>query len=185
MIAPTEVKLITDGIYFKGVGRDRMSPHHPVLYDDGMTVEADSLDTDLSDDCAPGIHVCETIAEALRWGPVVLRVQIGDTLVRVNSKLRTNRVTVCGPVSLVGANLAYAYLAYANLAYVNLRCAVLVGANLACANLACANLRGANLDGANLRYARLEGANLDGTYLDGVAHNELTRWPASFAGVPS
>jgi Pentapeptide repeats (8 copies) len=185
MSAPTEVKLITDGVYFKGVGRDRMSPYHYVRYDDGMTVEADSLDTDPSVECAHGIYVCETIAEAFRWGPVVLRVQIGDTLVRANSKLRTNRVTVSGPADLRGADLSGANLRHTDLCGADLRHTDLCDADLTYANLRGADLSDADLTYANLRGADLRGANLRGADLSGVAHDEATRWPADFAGVPS
>jgi hypothetical protein len=116
-----------NGKWYKGVKKDLKSPHQFTQYEVGGTVKADRLDMDLSRDCSNGIHITRTIAEALRWGPVVLEVSIPDgaVIVDTGSKVRTSEVTVDAGADLGGAYLGGAYLGGANLTDAYLR-----GANL-------------------------------------------------------
>ena len=72
------MELIHNGHFYKGVTKDRMGPHYPDKPYNVGTVHRADVSTDLSLDCAPGIHVCLTIAEALRWGPVVVKVGVPE-----------------------------------------------------------------------------------------------------------
>ena len=136
------------GKFYKGLTREMKSPSYStkITYEVGKTYDADSFVVS-DDDCGPGIHVVTSLAAALKWGPVVVEVEIPDEaeIVWSKDKLRTSRVTVTAVASLYGANLSGA----------NLREADLSGANLRGASLYGANLYGANLYGANLREADL------------------------------
>ena len=149
------------GKFYKGLTREMKSPSYStkITYEVGKTYDADSFVVS-DDDCGPGIHVVTSLAAALKWGPVVVEVEIPDEaeIVWSKDKLRTSRVTVTAVASLSGANLYGADLSGANLSGANL-----YGANLYGADLRGANLSGADLRGANLRGADLYGANLYGT----------------------
>ena len=142
------------GIFYKGLRRDRTSPHYPVPYARGETVTADSLDLSVAADCSHGIHICRTLAEALRWGPLVVEVSVpeGADIVDTGTKLRTAAVVVGKDADLSSADLSSANLRYADLRYANLS-----SANLRYANLSSADLRYADLSSADLRYADLSG----------------------------
>jgi len=159
-----ELKLIHSGTFYKGVTKGRMGPHHPDKPYDVGTVHHAVVDTNLSDSCAPGIHVCLTIAEALRWGPVVVEVGVPeDATIVVAAKVRVGpSVKVLARDVQVGANLRGANLRGADLGYANLRDADLRGADLRYANLRDADLRCADLRYANLRSADLGDASLGG-----------------------
>ena len=146
-----ELKLIHSGTFYKGVTKGRMGPHYPDKPYNVGTVHHAVVDTNLSDSCAPGIHVCLTIAEALRWGPVVVEVGVPeDATIVVAAKVRV------GPSVKVLAR------------------DVQVGANLWSADLAGADLAGADLRDANLRYANLGYANLS------TRGNERTILPTGY-----
>ena len=127
-----ELKLIHSGTFYKGVTRGRWGPHYPDKPYNVGTVHHAVVDTNLSDSCAPGIHVCLTIAEALRWGPVVVEVGVPeDATIVVAAKVRV------GPSVKVLAR------------------DVQVGANLRSADLRSADLGDTYLWGADLGYANL------------------------------
>jgi hypothetical protein len=141
------MKLTHSGTFYKGVKHDLTGPHYPGQpYELGSVHRVDQLDTDLKKPCAPGIHVCLTIAEALRWGPRVVEVQAPKNAhVVIAGKIRLGPyVKATGVDVQIGANL--------------------FGANLSRANLFGANLFGANLSGADLSGANLSGADLSGAY---------------------
>ena len=129
------------GKFYKGLTREMKSPSYStkITYEVGKTYDADSFVVS-DDDCGPGIHVVTSLAAALKWGPVVVEVEIPDEaeIVWSKDKLRTSRVTVTAVASLRGANL--------------------YGANLCGADLYRADLYGADLSGANLSGADLYGA---------------------------
>ena len=189
-----ELKLIHNGRFYKGVTKDRMGPHFPDKPYNVGTVHKAAVSTDLSQGCAPGIHVCLTIAEALRWGPVVVEVEVpDDATIVMTSKTRVGpQVKVVARDVQVGANLRGANLWGANLSGANLRDADLWGANLrganlwganlSGANLRDANLWGANLSGANLRGANLWGANLWGANLRDANLRDANLWDAHLRG---
>ena len=147
-----ELKLIHSGTFYKGVTKGRMGPHYPDKPYNVGTVHHAVVDTNLSDSCAPGIHVCLTIAEALRWGPVVVEVGVPeDATIVVAAKVRVGpSVKVLARDVQVGADLRGANLRSANLWGADLGGATLRRADLGSANLRGANLKGANLWGANL-----------------------------------
>jgi hypothetical protein len=165
-----ELKLIHSGKFYKGVTKDRMGPHYPYKPYNVGTVHQAAVNTNLDESCAPGIHVCLTIAEALRWGPVVVEVGVPeDATIVVATKVRVGpSVKVLARDVQVGANLGGADLRGANLGDADLGGANLGGANLRGANLRDAYLRGAYLWGANLRGADLRDAYLRGAYLWGA-----------------
>ena len=164
--------IIRNRPYYKGVTREFESPIHTtkLKYEPGTTVEADGLDLDPANDCGQGINFCNTIAGALRFGPVVVEVTVPDGLgiIDVGDKLRAKSVVVGGVVNIYAANLSRADLTGANLTGANLYEANLRRANLYGANLYEANLRRANLYGADLYEADLTGANLRGANLTGA-----------------
>ena len=158
-------KLVSSGSFYKGLTRDLQSPvqrENPVTYTPGTTVYADRLNENPETDCGAGINFSRTVAEALRWGPVVVRLDVpaSERIIDAGRKLRARTARVVEIVDLTGADLTGAYLAGAYLAGANLVRADLTGANLAGAYLAGAYLAGANLAGANLA-----GANLTDAYL--------------------
>ena len=170
MVAPTTHEVRSTGVFYKGITLDMRSPQRTadaLTYTPGTTVVADGLDEDPGTDCGAGINFSRTVAEALRWGPMVveLRVPASECIIDTGRKLRARRVEVVKKVDLAPANLADANLASANLADANLASAYLAGANLAHANLADANLAGAYLGGAYLAPANLAGAYLGGANL--------------------
>ena len=161
-------KVIRSRPYYKGVTRELMSPSQrtgKLRYEPGAIVEADSLDENADRDCGSGINFCSTVAQALKWGPVVVELTVpdGETIIDAGDKLRAKRIRVEAVAYLSGAYLRYAYLSGANLRGADLR-----GANLFGADLSSANLRDANLFGADLHYAYLSGANLRGADLRGA-----------------
>ncbi len=159
---PVRMNLVHNGIFYKGVTKELLGPHRPGRKYTTGTVHKAEVDTDLSHDCAPGIHVCLTIAEALKWGPRVVSVVVStDATIVMNGKIRVGPSVKVIAIDLQrGANLGGADLGGANLGDANLRGANLGGANLRGANLRDANLGGANLGGAYLWDADLRGANL-------------------------
>ena len=180
MVAPTTHEVRSTGVFYKGITLDMRSPQRTadaLTYTPGTTVVADGLDEDPGTDCGAGINFSRTVAEALRWGPMVveLRVPASECIIDTGRKLRARRVEVVKKVDLAHANLASAYLAGANLAGAYLGGAYLAHANLADANLASANLADANLASAYLARANLVGAYLVGAYLAraNLAHANL------------
>ncbi len=159
------------GKFYKGLTREMKSPSYStkITYEVGKTYDADSFVVS-DDDCGPGIHVVISLAAALKWGPVVVEVEIPDEaeIVWSKDKLRTSRVTVVGVANLYGADLSRANLSGANLSGANLYGADLSGANLFGANLSGANLPGANLSRADLSVANLSGADLSRANLSGA-----------------
>ena len=158
-------RVVTTGSFYKGVTKDLQSPQQSagrLTYTPGTTVTVDTIESDPAVDCGAGINFQRTIADALRWGPVVVRLEVPSKvpIIDTGRKLRSTSVRVIEVVDLAGANLARANLADANLADANLADANLADANLADANLADANLADAYLAGANLARAYLAGANL-------------------------
>ena len=149
------------GKFYKGLTREMQSPSFDkkLTYEVGKTYDADNFEVS-DDDCGPGIHLVTSIALALKWGPVVVEMEVPDgaEIVWSAQKLRTSRVTVVGVADLRGANLRGANLSDANLSDANL-----YGANLSDANLPDANLRDADLRAANLSGANLSDANLSDT----------------------
>ena len=133
--------IIRERPYYKGVTRDMKSPTQAsgkLEYVEGKTVRADGLDLDSSRDCGQGINFCHTLAQALRWGPVVIEVVPIGQIVDTGDKLRSKAVRVLRIADLSGANLSGAYLSKA----------YLLGADLLGADLSGANLSGANLSEA-------------------------------------
>ena len=126
--------IIRNRPYYKGVTREFESPIHStkLKYEPGTTVEADGLATDPSEACGQGINFCNTIAEALRFGPVVVEVTVldGQDIIDAGAKLRAKSVVVGGVVNLTEADLTGADLYGAHLTEANLRGADLYGANL-------------------------------------------------------
>ena len=153
-------QVVTTGTWYKGVSRDLRSPSvddHQLAYTPGTVVTALGLDDDPRHNCGAGINFVRTIAEALRWGPVVVRLEVpaSELIIDTGDKLRARTVRVVGIVNLARANLTGADLTGANLA----------GANLTGANLTRANLTRAYLVRANLTDADLARADLTGAYL--------------------
>ena len=171
MVAPTTHEVRSTGVFYKGITLDMRSPQRTadaLTYTPGTTVVADGLDEDPGTDCGAGINFSRTVAEALRWGPMVveLRVPASECIIDTGRKLRARRVEVVKKVDLAHANLADANLA---------------GANLADANLADANLASANLGGAYLARANLASANLAGANLAGANGKPATGMPSGWA----
>ena len=164
--------IIRNRPYYKGVTREFESPIHStkLKYEPGTTVEADGLATDPSEACGQGINFCNTIAGALRFGPVVVEVTVpdGQDIIDAGAKLRAKSVVVGGVVNLTGANLTGANLSRAVLSEANLRRADLSGAVLYQANLRRADLYEADLTGTNLSRADLYEANLYDADLSGA-----------------
>ena len=106
------------GRFYKGLSREMQSPSYDkkITYEVGQTYDADSFVVS-DDDCGPGIHVVTSLAAALKWGPVVVEIEIPDgaQIVWSKDKLRTSRVTVVSMADLRGANLREANLYGANL----------------------------------------------------------------------
>jgi uncharacterized protein YjbI with pentapeptide repeats len=163
----TQHTVIRNRSFYKGVTRDLRSPLQTtkLTYTEGKTVTADGIDLDPDKDCGQGINFCRSIADALKWGPVVVEITVPAKVKIVDTglKLRAERVVV-GPV----VDLSRADLAGANLARANLSGADLSGADLSGANLYRANLSGANLYRADLARADLAGADLSGANLAGA-----------------
>ena len=163
-------QVVTTGTWYKGVSRDLRSPSvddHQLAYTPGTVVTALGLDDDPRHNCGAGINFVRTIAEALRWGPVVVRLEVpaSELIIDTGDKLRARTVRVVGIVNLAGANLTGANLTDAYLVRANLTGANLTRAYLARANLTDAYLVRANLTDANLTRANLTGAYLAGAYL--------------------
>ena len=168
--------LIRSRPYYKGVTHELMSPSQrtgKLRYEPDTIVEANGLDEDPNQDCGKGINFCHTLAQALRWGPVVVELTVpdGETIIDAGDKLRAKRIRVEAVANLRGADLWRADLSGANLSGANLRGADLRGADLRGADLwgadlRGADLRGANLSGANLWDADLRGANLRDAIVD-------------------
>ena len=139
------------GKFYKGVNRDLQSPQRrgdqQLTYTEGLTLTADGIDLDPDNDCGSGINFCRSIADALRWGPVVVEIRVPERtpVVDTGDKLRAKKVVVGPVVSLARANLYGANLTRAILTRANLTRADLAGANLYGADLAGAILTGANL----------------------------------------
>jgi hypothetical protein len=168
--------------FYKGVRRDFSSPtqiNGKLTYTPGTTVTADGFDEDPTHECGQGINFCRSLAEALRWGPVVVELRLPSKakIVDTGSKLRASSVVVERVSNLSGADLCGANLSGANLYGANLSRANLYGANLSRANLSRANLSGADLCGANL-----SGANLYGAY--GIPVSDMPAgWQLDLYGV--
>ena len=111
------------GKFYKGLTLDMKSPSHStkITYEVGKTYT--SSDFEVSDQtCAPGIHFVTSIALALKWGPVVIEVEVpeGSEIVLGPDKSRAKEVKVLRVVDLHGADLHDAYLRGANLGGANL-----------------------------------------------------------------
>ncbi len=173
------VNLVHNGIFYKGVTKELLGPYKPGRKYTTGTVHKAEVDTDLSHDCAPGIHVCLTIAEALKWGPRVVSVVVStDATIVMNGKIRVGPSVKVTAIDLQrDADLRGADLGGANLGDANLG-----GAYLRGANLGGADLRGAYLGGANLGGANLGGANLGGAYLGGAYLRGANLWDADLGG---
>ncbi len=96
------MKVVRTKPYYKGVTSDLRSPSQStgkLTYTEGTTVEADGIDTDPDRDCGQGINFVGSIAEALRWGPVVVEVRVpkGITVVDTGTKLRRCEPRRCVP----------------------------------------------------------------------------------------
>ncbi len=156
------------GKFYKGLTREMQSPSFDkkLTYEVGQTYDADNFEVS-NDECGPGIHLVTSIALALKWGPVVVEMEVPDgaEIVWSAQKLRTSRVTVVGVANLSGADLRGADLSSTNLSDASLSGANLYRANLSGANLRVANLRGADLRGAYLSDANLYRADLSGADL--------------------
>ena len=193
----TQHLVVRDRPFYKGVLSDLRSPlqSNKLTYTPGAKIVADGIDLDPARDCGHGINFSASIAEALRWGPVVVEVHVpyNVKVVDAGRKLRAERVTV-GEVVNLQRRLPRSRLPQrrqprrrqprrrqprrrqprrrrprgANLEGANLRGADLEGADLEDANLRGANLEDANLEGANLEGADLEDANLEGANLTGA-----------------
>jgi hypothetical protein len=159
------------GKFYKGLTLEMQSPSHSkkVTYEVGKTYTADSFEVS-DESCGPGIHIVTSLAQALRWGSLVVEVSVPDDsqIVWSSDRLRTPEITVVRIANLSGANLSWADLSGANLSWADLSWANLSGANLSGANLSGANLSWANLSWANLSGANLSGANLYGANLYGA-----------------
>lgn len=115
-----ELKVISNGIFYKGVTRGLLSPWQPMgrkKFTVGRLVQADGIDTNPSHDCGVGINFCRTIAEALYWGPVVVALKIpdGEIVVDTGGKLRARSVEVIEQADLREADLRRADLSEADL----------------------------------------------------------------------
>ena len=181
------MKLVYNGSFYKGVTSKLLGPCYPGKPYAVGTVHRAAVDTDVARSCAPGIHVCLTIAEALRWGPRVVEVHVPAnatvvmaTKVRVGPWVKVDGVDVQIDADLQGANLQGANLRGANLQGANLQSANLRGANLRGANLRGANLQGAS--GANLQSANLQSANLQSANLRGANLQGASLWGADLEG---
>ena len=164
-------KVIRSRPYYKGVTHELMSPSQrtgKLRYEPGAIVEADSLDENADRDCGSGINFCSTVAQALKWGPVVVELTVpdGETIIDAGDKLRAKRIRVEAVADLSRADLRGANLRGVNLRDANLCVASLFGADLSGADLRGADLSGADLRGVNLRDANLFGANLSGAMVD-------------------
>ncbi len=163
--------IIHTGKFYKGVSRDLESPQRSgsqkLKYEVGKAVVADGLDDDPVRGCGHGINFCRTIAEALRWGPVVLQVSVPQRvkIIDTGGKLRAARVHVESVVDLSRADLSRADLSRADLSGAYLSGAYLSGAYLSRAYLSRADLRRADLSRAYLSRADLSRADLSGAYL--------------------
>ena len=149
-------KLIRSRPYYKGVTVEYMSPSQKsgkLRYEPGTTVEANGLDENPNEDCGKGINFCHTLAQALKWGPVVVELTVpdGETIIDAGDKLRAMRVHVGAVVDLRYANLSYSDLC---------------GSDLRGANLSGSNLCDADLGGAYLSYSDLGGAYLADAMVD-------------------
>ena len=101
------------GKFYKGLTLEMRSPQHSttITYEVGETYTADGFE--VSDEpCAPGIHFVHSIAQALKWGPVVVDIEIpeGSHIVWGPDKSRDESVTVVSIVNLAGSNLGGANL---------------------------------------------------------------------------
>ena len=131
--------IIRNRPYYKGVKRDLSSPQRgDLVYEEGKIVTADGLNDDPHTDCGQGINFCDSIAKALKWGPLVVEVTPRGKVIDAGGKLRAKSVKVGKVVDLCGATLSMANLSWADLS----------GADLSGANLSGANLSGADLSGA-------------------------------------
>ena len=180
-------KIVRTKPYYKGVTRDLMSPSQPtgkLRYEVGTIVEANGLDENTIKDCGKGINFCSTLAQALKWGPVVVELTVpdGETIIDAGDKLRAKRVRVEAVANLRYANLAGSDLSGSNLSHSNLSHSNLAGANLSHSNLSHSNLCYVNLRGAGLSHSNLSGSNLAGSDL---SHSDLSGsnlWGADLRG---
>ena len=162
------------GRWYKGVTCTLQSPNRKhgwqLTYTPGTTVEADGLAEDPAMECGSGINFSRTIAEALRWGPVVvwLEVPASERIIDAGDKLRARTVRVVEVVDLTDVDLGGAWLAAAKLAGAKLPGANLARADRTNTNLARADLTNTYLAHANLAHANLADANLAGAYLGGA-----------------
>ncbi len=115
----TQHTVIRNRPFYKGVTTDLRSPLQTtqLTYTDGTTVTADGIDLDPNKDCGQGINFCRSIADALKWGPVVVEIAVPAKVKIVDAglKLRAEKVVVGPVVDLAGANLAGANLYGASL----------------------------------------------------------------------
>jgi len=172
MTTSNAVTIIRNKPYYKGVTIDYESPLQAtkLVYSPGTTVDAGEVDLDPDTECGVGVNFCSTIADALRWGPVVVEITIpsGVNVIDTGDKLRAERVLVGEVADLSGADLSGADLRGAYLSGADLRGAYLRGADLSGADLRGADLRGADLRRVDLRGADLSGADLSGADLRGA-----------------
>lgn len=134
-------QIIRSRPFYKGVTRELMSPSQKsgkLRYEPGTIVEANGLDENPNKDCGKGINFCHTLAQALKWGPVVVELTVpdGETIIDAGDLLRAMRVHVEAVANLSRANLSGA-------------------------NLSGSNLGGAYLGGADLSYSDLSGATVN------------------------
>ena len=154
------MKIIRTLPFYKGVTKKLTSPQRNgnqcLTYTEGLTLTADGIDLDPDKDCGQGINFCRSIAEALRWGPVVVEIRVPDKtpIVDMGGKLRAKKVVVGPVISLSRADLSRADLSRAYLYGAYLYGAYLSGADLSRAYLSGADLSGADLSGANLTGTR-------------------------------
>lgn len=107
--------LIRSRPYYKGVTHELMSPSQrtgKLRYEPDTIVEANGLDEDPNQDCGKGINFCHTLAQALRWGPVVVELTVpdGETIIDAGDKLRAKRIRVEAVADLSSADLRGANL---------------------------------------------------------------------------
>ena len=156
------------GRFYKGLTREMESPSYStkITYEVGKTYNVEDFDTG-PEECAAGLHVVTSLAQALKWGSLVVEVIVPESaqVVWGKDKVRVSEMKVVEVVSLSGADLRGADLSRANLSRADLRGADLRGADLMGAYLRGAYLSGADLMGAYLMGANLSGADLSRAYL--------------------
>ena len=75
------VNIIRTLPFYKGVTRELTSPtqtSNRLIYTEGTVVTADGIDLNPDNGCGQGVNFCRSIADALRWGPVVVEIRIPD-----------------------------------------------------------------------------------------------------------